>query len=93
MEKQNWKNGLPRIGAVLYIETELYIGHGEDDVRGGKAVVESVQNKWGSVWITFKGFSRHKYYSWQHLLNNQEKLRGEYGDLWAYPDPDYNIYE
>ena len=29
----------PKVGDVIYVDTELFIGHGKDDFCGGKATV------------------------------------------------------
>ena len=83
---------MPVSGEIVYIYTSLYLGHGRDDVRGGKATVIEVierdtSNDYNRVFVQLHGISGE--YNWQYLLENQEKWAEEYGDQWAYPDPDY----
>ncbi|MGA2392007.1 MAG: hypothetical protein ABSH03_01495 [Candidatus Lustribacter sp.] len=34
---------IPKPGDIIYVETDLYVGHGVDDFRGGKARVAVVR--------------------------------------------------
>ena len=72
------------IGDWLYIDTELYIGHGVDDIRGGLAKVKSIKDGM----VEFEGFDG-SFYSLKYLLPEQEKLELQFGKQHAYPDPDY----
>jgi len=80
-----------KVGDKIYIPTKLYISHGEDDVVGGLATVTKVKldpnNK--HVYVEVKenpGTS----YSLDRLLEQQEKLKKEFGNKSAYQDPDIN---
>jgi hypothetical protein len=80
-----------RAGDVIYVDTELYLGHGRDDFRGGLAEVTGFRPEISAgkptpfVRITQQPDSWH---NWAYLAEKQQKLRAEFGKNWAYPDPD-----
>ena len=81
---------VPKPGDVIYVDTELYLWHGVDDFRGGKAVVSAVrmngpgrQTPWIEV-VQNPGTS----YNWEHLAEIQAELALKFGDTWSHPDPD-----
>lgn len=80
---------LPKPGDIIYVGTHLYIDHGQDDVVGGKATVKSVK-KDTSHNIGFIEVLEHPgtSYGWLVLRNEQKKLAAEFGDKWAYADPE-----
>lgn len=82
----------PKVGDIIYIGTQMYIDHGEDDIAGGRARVEAVKEvmhgtrkKYG---VQLKGFAGHTWY-WDHLSGKQEEYAERYDNDWAKPDPDY----
>jgi hypothetical protein len=79
-------------GDVIYIETELYLGHGRDDFRGGLAEVsEFTKEKSKGMPTPFVRVvqQRDTLHNWKMLAAEQKKLRREHGTNWAHPDPDY----
>jgi len=74
-----------KVGDVIYIPSAFHISNGSADRRGGKATVTGFAKD---------GFVRVKEVSGgfnpTYLLENQDKWAIEYGDTWAYPDPDVN---
>jgi hypothetical protein len=74
---------VPKVGDVIYIDSECYIGHGRDDLAGGKATVTSVSFSFVSVKESPDGS-----YNWEFLEPQQERLKREFGDQWAHPEPD-----
>lgn len=85
---------IPKPGDIIYVETDLYVGHGVDDFRGGKATVAVVrmlgfgdsqgkQTPWVEV-VENPGTS----YNWELLAEKQAKLATEFGNNWAHADPD-----
>jgi len=52
------------------------------DITGGKARIQSVEEVNGNYWVVLEGFPTSKY-SWAHLSEMQEYLRGQFGDSWA----------
>lgn len=75
---------LPKVGDDIYLPGAMYIDHGEDDRAGGLAEVVKVEN--GMVRVKeFPGSS----FNWAGLRDDQEKLKKEYGENRAAPDPDY----
>ena len=77
-----------RNGDVIYVDTELYVGHGRDDFRGGLAEVDQFGTFIGSpfVRVAQEADTQH---NWEILAPMQKKLRQKFGMKWAHPDPDY----
>jgi hypothetical protein len=82
--------GLPKPGDIIYVNTSWSIDHGETDVAGGKACVREVKatKNHNIGWVTVWEHPGHSY-GWLCLMNDQTKLEEQFGDKWAYPDPDY----
>ncbi len=82
----------PKPGDVIYVDTELYLWHGVDDFRGGKATISAVEMQGPDneqvAWVQVKEHPGHSY-NWTVLAQQQPKLAAEFGDTWAHPDPDY----
>jgi hypothetical protein len=82
-----------RVGDVIYVDTELYISHGQDDFRGGLAeVVELKPDKIGGKPVLFARVAQEPdtWHNWTTFLAPmQKKLRAEFGRKWAHPNPDY----
>lgn len=76
---------IPKPGDVIYLDSELYVGHGEDDFRGGKATVFSVSGKAPFVQVVQ---NPGKSYNWAVLAQMQDRLAVKFGDTWAQTDPD-----
>jgi hypothetical protein len=80
-----------RQGDVIYIDTELYLGHGRDDFRGGLAEVIGVRQDISAgkptpfVCVVQQPDSWH---NWKLLATSQKQLRAEFGKNRAHPDPD-----
>ena len=82
------KDNIPKAGDIIYIEGSLYLGHGEDDMVGGKALINSIEkDEQGDVWIILE-ILRSTRYNWRYLKKEQKKLKKEFGDTWAYSNPD-----
>jgi hypothetical protein len=80
-----WRAGTSKSGG------DLYVWHGADDFRGGKATVSAVRmrNSLGEPehWIEVDqnpGVS----YNWALLANKQAELAAKFGDTGAQPEPD-----
>lgn len=78
---------LPKPGDIIYMDTELYLSHGEDDIIGGRAEVQEVRIEGKFVWIVFKLFP-DSLYNWAQLEPIQEDLKEKFGDTWARNEPD-----
>ena len=79
-------------GDVIYIGTELYIGHGRDDFRGGLAEVTEVRqdiSKGKPTPFIRVAQEPDTLHNWKILAADQNKLRAEFGKSWAHPDPDH----
>ncbi len=78
-------------GDVIYIGTELYLGHGRDDFRGGLAEVIEVRpdiSKGKPTPFIRVAQELDTLHNWKILAADQKKLRAEFGKSWAHPDPD-----
>jgi hypothetical protein len=78
-------------GDVIYIGSELYLGHGRDDFRGGLAEVSDVRQEKSKGQLT--QFVRvvqqmDTIHNWKLLASEQKELRKRHGKVWAHPDPD-----
>ncbi|MFI5104647.1 MAG: hypothetical protein ACHP79_06965 [Terriglobales bacterium] len=80
-----------RPGDVIYVETELYLGHGRDDFRGGLAEVLDVRANISAgkptPFVCIKQ-QPDSWQNWAYLAAEQQKLHAEFGKNWSYPDPD-----
>ena len=82
---------VPKPGDVVYVDTDLYVWHGADDFRGGKATVASVRpgtSKGDEVPFIEVVQNPGTLYNWGLLGAKQDALAAEFGDTWAHPDPD-----
>jgi hypothetical protein len=82
---------VPKPGDVVYVDTDLYLSHGADDFRGGKATVAAVRpgtSKGGEVPFIEVEQNPGCFYNWEVLAAKQDALAAEFGDTWAHPDPD-----
>ncbi len=77
---------LPEVGDIIYTPTQMYMSHGVDDICGGKATVTKVEFNGGYYAISVKEVPNR--WNWDYLSLQQRKLKDEFGDNWAYPDPD-----
>lgn len=86
----------PKIGDKIYVPTSFYLSHGEDDFVGGLATIKNIEKSkslpkdhFNYLFVTIeerKGSS----YNYKCLMEDQDKLKKEFGDQKAYPDPDYS---
>ena len=81
-----------KFGDKIYIPSECYLSHGEDDVSGGLATVSKVEKVKGDKnWIYVEVKENPKtQYNWTHLSTQQKKLKKEFGKKKAYSNPDIN---
>ncbi len=88
---------IPTVGSEIYMPTCLYIGHGEDDFIGGRAIVKSVNTGIsGGATIHFVTVVERpgRSMNWeQYLAPMQEELRKKFGTEKAHMDPDYVRYD
>ncbi|MGZ4901203.1 MAG: hypothetical protein ACXV8X_16205 [Candidatus Angelobacter sp.] len=88
--------GVPELhkGDVIYIGTELYLGHGRDDFRGGLAEVSEIRQEKSKgqpapfVRVVQQPDTLH---NWKLLASEQKELRQRHGQDWAHPDPDNRL--
>ncbi len=80
------ENNIPKVGDIIYIDTELYLSRGEDDLIGGKARVLTVGGQFGDRMVTVEGWPDvYRGVDWKE----QESLKAKFGDSWAYKNPDH----
>src|SRR5690349_1236511 len=78
-------------GDVIYIGTELYLGHGRDDFRGGLAEVSEMhleKSKGQPTPFVRVAQQPDTIHNWKLLASEQKELRQRHGKDWAHPDPD-----
>ena len=83
---------VPKVGNVIYLNTQLHLSHGIDDFRGGKATVTKVfMDVSGGKPTPFIETAEDPgaRYNWEILAEAQAQLAAKFGDSWAHPDPDY----
>jgi len=86
--KKNERLAIPTVGDIIYIDTSLSVGHGIDDIQGGKAMIVEVSLRDTYVYVEVDQDPGAKY-GWAHLASEQESLKSKFGDSWAHPKPDY----
>ena len=78
---------IPKIGDEIYVDTWLYVTHGEDDFIGGLCTVTNVRNVEGNIWIEIAEDDGSL--SWNHLKDIQKQLKAKFGTNRGYKRPDY----
>lgn len=79
----------------IYVDTSLYIGHGQDDFRGGKCqIIEIIEDQdlpdTNVNKVMFRVLENpNVQYNATNLIRNQMRLAEEFGEKRGYPDPDY----
>jgi len=82
------KKYIPKVGDLVYVDTSLFVTHGEDDFIGGLCEVISVETY---------GEDNHRIsvkedpdtsHSWEYLAEMQDKLKKEFGKKRGYQRPD-----
>jgi hypothetical protein len=79
-------------GDVIYIGTELYLGHGRDDFRGGLAEVSEIRqdiSKGQPTTFVRVVQQPDTIHNWKLLAQEQKELKQRHGKAWAHPDPDH----
>lgn len=77
----------PSPGDEIYVPTAWYLSRGRDDVQGGKATVERLKRSYGTLWVYVKELPGRGH-NWEIIGPDQEKLKAEFGESRAHPDPD-----
>lgn len=85
---------LPKIGDDIYVPTAWFMSHGADDRMGGLAKVKEVKpgiSAGETVHYVRTEEFPHVAYNWEgSLAGEQEKLKKQFGERRARPDPDYS---
>lgn len=82
---------IPEPGDQIYVDTELYLSHGEDDFRGGRATVIAVRtgvSQGRQVPFVEVAENPGSSYNWELLAAKQAALAAKFGDRRAHADPD-----
>lgn len=82
----------PKVGSKIYVRSHFCISRGGDDVVGGLATVTRVyEDISGGEKHVFVEVAEHpgNGYNWsQFLEKEQDKLKKQFGESVAHPDPD-----
>jgi hypothetical protein len=82
----------PLVGDKIYVPSSLYMSRGSDDFAGGIATVSKVEEAMSggemTTFIEIKERPNHGYNWGQVVGPDQEKLKKEYKNQIAHPDPD-----
>lgn len=76
-------------GDEMYVYSSFYISRGSDDVCGGLAKIEKIEQDKDIhtlVWVMFEGLDSA--YNYEHLLEKQNELKDQFGSQKAHPCPD-----
>jgi signal peptidase II len=82
---------VPKPGDEIYVDTELHLSHGADDLRGGKATVTRVESgvsRGREVPFVEVAENPGSLYNWELLAEKQAALAAEFGERRAQADPD-----
>ena len=82
---------VPEVGEYVYMDSESYIDHGEDDIVGGLATVTKVGGMSfddGTAYIAVAEVDSGDY-NWPVLFESQRELMGFFGDRFTYSSPDF----
>jgi hypothetical protein len=82
------KSKIPHVGDDIYMDTMLYLTHGEDDFIGGLCEVLSVEIIDRSIWFRIKENPDFEYCWNAVLMNKQGKLKTKFGNSRGYKEPD-----
>jgi hypothetical protein len=84
----------PEIDNKIYVPSSYYVYRGEDDFHGGIATINKIEynenlpdNHMNKIMIGIKENPRTMY-NYKSLMESQDKLKKEFGDTKAFPDPD-----
>lgn len=78
---------LPKVGDKLYVPSKMYTSRGREDILGGLATVKDVVFNHGTFWLFVDEIPNHGF-NLVLIMSDQEKLKAEFGDQVARPDPD-----
>ncbi|KKK68232.1 hypothetical protein LCGC14_2946140 [marine sediment metagenome] len=77
-------------GDTIYVRSSFFFSHGCGDFVGGKAIIESIRDGMSAgkptPFVIFVGVNT--LYNLDLLMEEQEKLREQFGDSWAHAEPD-----
>lgn len=90
---KNKKIKIPKKGDKIYVDTSLHISRGSDDFCGGIATVDEVTEGISGgkkcIFVTIEEDGGCCSRNWsQHLAKEQGRLKKEFGNAVAHPDPD-----
>lgn len=82
-----------KVGDKIYIQTSISIDHGWDDITGGLGTVKSIKpiTSGGqlTLFVEIEEIPGRRFNWDQYLAQEQDKLRAEFGERVAGPDPDF----
>jgi hypothetical protein len=82
---------IPRVGDVIYVDSDLHVWHGVDDFHGGRATVTAVRGEGSASSGVVVEIAQNPgtVYTWAFLAPRQAELAAKFGDEWAHASPDF----
>jgi hypothetical protein len=77
----------PKVGDQIYLDSEFYLTHGEDDFIGGLCTIIYVRGDGPSFWIEIE--ENRGTFTWRYDKEEQESLKRKFGTSRGYRKPDY----
>jgi hypothetical protein len=78
----------PKVGSEIYVQTQIYIDHGEDDIMGGLGTITKVYTISASdSWFIEVKEVPNRGWNYSVLMEQQDYLKQEFGKKRARPDP------
>jgi hypothetical protein len=79
---------IPEIGDLVYVDSSLHVTHGIDDFIGGLCEVKSIETFGEKLHRIRVKEDPDTSYSWEYLLELQDKLKKEFGEKKGHSRPD-----
>jgi len=62
----------------IYVPSASHISRGSEDVVGGLARINKIEEMWGLTWVSVDEHPGE--YNWEFLYQQQDELKKEFGD-------------
>ena len=79
----------PELGDQIYVPTQLFLSHGEDDFLGGIATVNRIIIEPNLIMVGIEEASEAVRYNWAYLKKHQEEWAEKYWNRIAHEAPDF----
>jgi hypothetical protein len=77
---------IPKVGDQIYLDSEFYLTHGEDDFIGGLCTITFVEGDKSPFWIRIE--ENRGTFTWSYNAEEQENLKKKFGTNRGYMRPD-----